>query len=81
MESKTAYASDLLYIPNLGLTRLSVLTLISSLTPVLKQQHLAVYIGIFFSIWTVVTEFTFAFQCHLPNTWQFIGNACSNRVS
>ncbi|MCJ1319622.1 hypothetical protein MMC15_004958 [Xylographa vitiligo] len=78
---RTAYASDLLYVPNLGLTRLSVLTLISSLTPVQKQKQMAVYIGIFVIVWTIITEFTFAFQCHIPNPWQFIDNECSNRSS
>ncbi|MCJ1402005.1 hypothetical protein MMC11_005224 [Xylographa trunciseda] len=78
---RTAYASDLLYIPNLGLTRLSVLTLISSLTPVQTQKRLAVYLGLFVIAWTIITEFTFAFQCHTPNPWQFIDNECSNRNS
>ncbi|MCJ1388132.1 hypothetical protein MMC18_000977 [Xylographa bjoerkii] len=78
---QTAYSSDLLYIPNLGLTRLSVLTLISSLTPVRTQKQLAGYLGIFVIVWTIITEFTFAFQCYIPNPWQFIGNGCSNRNS
>ncbi|MCJ1384419.1 hypothetical protein MMC17_007535 [Xylographa soralifera] len=78
---QTAYASDLLYIPNLGLTRLSILTLISSLTPVDAQKQMAIVLGIFVTVWTIVTEFTFAFQCHIPNPWQFISNECSNRNS
>ena len=76
-----SYATDVFYGLNLGLTEISVLLLIHSLTPV-KGQKTAVSIVLgFTALWTVAGVFTLLFQCHTPHTWQFIDNQCIDRVS
>ena len=32
-------------------------------------------------LWAVTAELVAAFQCHLPNPWQFVGNSCIDTVS
>ncbi|MCJ1328302.1 hypothetical protein MMC10_004978 [Thelotrema lepadinum] len=76
-----SYATDVFYGLNLGLTEISVLLLIHSLTPV-KGQKTAVSIVLgFTALWTVAGVFTLLFQCHTPHTWQFIDNQCIDRTA
>ena len=75
------YATDVLYVLNLGLTEISVLLLIHSLTPVKGQKGAVLIVLGFTALWTIGSVFALLFQCHVPRTWQFINSQCINRVS
>ena len=76
-----SYATDVLYVLNLGLTKMAVLLLIHNVTPV-KGQKFAVSVVIgFIALWTFAGTFALLFQCHVAQTWQFINNQCIDRVS
>jgi hypothetical protein len=75
-----SYSADILYVLNLGLTDISVLLLIYSLTPVtIKKTATLLAIG-FTTLWTISSLITLLFQCHLPHPWQFIDNQCIDTV-
>ena len=75
------YAAGVLYVLNLGLTKISVLLLIHEITP-RKGQKVAIrsVLG-FTALWTISSVLALFFQCHTPQTWRFIDNQCIDRVS
>ncbi|KUJ13412.1 uncharacterized protein LY89DRAFT_158151 [Mollisia scopiformis] len=78
---KYSYSTDVLYVLNIGLTEISILRLIYSLTPVKNQKIVALMAIGFTTLWTISSLFALLFQCHLPHVWQFIDNRCINKVS
>lgn len=76
-----SYATDVLYVLNLGLTEISVLLLIYNITPVRGQQVAVLIVLGFTALWTISSVIALLLQCHVPQTWQFINHQCINRVS
>ncbi|KAJ5714106.1 uncharacterized protein N7483_011287 [Penicillium malachiteum] len=78
---KYLYSSTMLYIASLCFSMLSLVIFIRSLTPSSKDHLFALLIEIVTGIWAVVSIFGYAFQCSVPNTWDFWNGKCFNIVS
>ncbi|QKX59661.1 uncharacterized protein TRUGW13939_06801 [Talaromyces rugulosus] len=76
---QSLYASDILSVWTLGLSKIAVLLLLVQVTPIESHLRLAFGVGIFVLLWALSAFLVVAFECHLPHAWQFIGNQCVNR--
>ena len=78
---QAAYASQFLYVTTLHLTKAVTANFTASFAPVRWVGHATS--GIIFAhlAWTLVSMFVIAFQCHVPEPWQFYGNTWHPRVS
>lgn len=74
------YASSLLFIASLCLSKVAALLFVRGLTLDTIDLNLTTGLCIFVGVWGVVSEFAVAFQCHLPKPWDYIHNTCFNRV-
>ncbi len=77
---QSGYAADLSYVANLCFSKLSVLFLLCSITPVARQRSLTLAVAAITVLWSLASEFVAAFQCRLPSPWRFMGNKCIDRV-
>ncbi|KAL8932201.1 MAG: hypothetical protein Q9211_006463 [Gyalolechia sp. 1 TL-2023] len=78
---KCDYASNLLFILNLGCAKLSVLQMLKAITPVKQHIRMVMGVGAFVLVWSFASLLVSAFQCGVPETWNPIGNQCIDRVS
>ncbi|KAJ5740749.1 hypothetical protein N7493_000621 [Penicillium malachiteum] len=72
------YASTMVYIASHCFSKLSLVIFIRSLTPSSKDHFFALLIGIVTGVWAVASIFGYAFQCSVPNTWDFWNGKCFN---
>ncbi|KAI9732959.1 MAG: hypothetical protein M1818_007392 [Claussenomyces sp. TS43310] len=75
---QSLYASNLLYIFTLYFAKTAVLALLIQLTPDESHRRISIGLAIFIAFWAITAVFAASFQCHLPHSWQFIGNRCFN---
>lgn len=68
---KASYATGLLYILVLALTKLSVLLFLGTLTPVRLHKTVVWVLFGLVSAWGLSSFFVAAFQCHAPAVWNF----------
>ncbi|RDL32063.1 uncharacterized protein BP5553_09465 [Venustampulla echinocandica] len=73
---KSSYASGLLLIWTLVLTKLSIISFIQNLTPNTLEITVGHCMGVFLVFWGLASEFAAAFQCSVPNVWKQEGNKC-----
>ncbi|KAL1965585.1 hypothetical protein VTN77DRAFT_5669 [Rasamsonia byssochlamydoides] len=78
---KCEYASTLLFVASLCLSKLSASLFVRGLTPDSLDQNIAWVLGIVITVWGFVSEFVVAFQCRLPRPWDYIDNTCVNRTA
>lgn len=72
----------MLYIANMGCSRISVCLLIRKILPGIVPEYTALVFAGFTSIWMVSGIFVTAFACTLPHPWNFLGNTkCYNVVT
>ena len=45
------------------------------------DRNLGLSIGLVIVLWAVTSSITIAFQCRLPEPWDYINRSCFNRVS
>jgi hypothetical protein len=64
----------MLYIANMGCTRISVCLVIRKVLPGSVPKYTALGFAAFTAIWTISGVFATAFACDLPHPWQFVGN-------
>lgn len=60
--------------------KLSILLLLRTISPVKSHRNTILVVECTIIFWAFTAELVAAFQCHPPNTWQFIGNTCIKRV-
>ena len=77
---KATYAGELLYVPILCLTKLSILLFLSQLSPNLTHRRLAQGIGAAVVLWAFIGFVVAAFQCRIPDLWAIVSNQCINQV-
>lgn len=79
--SQAAFASDILYIFTLWLTKCSVALLFIRLTP--EQKHIfASYVVLGGStLLMIVSEILVALRCDISHPWIFVDNGCGDLVS
>ncbi|KAM3074424.1 hypothetical protein ACMFMG_002772 [Clarireedia jacksonii] len=70
------YTSTVLFMLSLGLSKISVVFLLLSLTP--HEQHRKIFLGVIGLLvtWTVASTFAIALQCNLAHPWLSIGEQC-----
>ncbi|CZT43051.1 related to integral membrane protein [Rhynchosporium secalis] len=78
---KFGYTSQLLYIPALGLAKLSTVVYLRALSPAAGFVIVNQIIEAFVVLWAFSTEFAIAFQCTLPTPWEFITSECFNTTT
>ncbi|KAH8809820.1 hypothetical protein F5882DRAFT_345278 [Hyaloscypha sp. PMI_1271] len=74
------YASQLLYIPTLCLSKLSTLVYLRALSPETPYALLARILKMFIVLWGISLELAIAFQCGLPDPWAIISGRCFNMI-
>ena len=62
-----------------GSSMLSTSQLVLNLSPQISHRIVSWLISSATIVWTVVAFFSFAFQCGLPNPWDFINGQCYNQ--
>ncbi|KAL8808965.1 MAG: hypothetical protein Q9223_003746 [Gallowayella weberi] len=75
---KSYYAAVLLYLPSISLSKVAVLLLLHTITPVIAYRRIAYTTGVITVIWAGVAEVVLAFQCSLPDAWAILGGQCIN---
>ncbi|KAI9849538.1 MAG: hypothetical protein M1837_004158 [Sclerophora amabilis] len=78
---KAGYASNLLFISSLAISKLSTLCLLLQITPIALHRRLALALGAAIITWTVTSLFASAFQCRLPSPWEMLGTRCFDQIS
>ncbi|KAH8660814.1 hypothetical protein BGZ60DRAFT_530820 [Tricladium varicosporioides] len=73
---KSTYASGILLIFSLVLTKLSVISFMQSLSPSTINLRSGYAIAAFLALWGVVSVFVSAFQCSLPNPYDVYYGKC-----
>jgi hypothetical protein len=77
---KAALAANILYVVSLALSKLSLLLLLAKLSPNKRHQRVMHGIGIFVTVFTVISVFVVSFSCSVPKTWDYASGRCINRV-
>ena len=75
------YASTFLYIASIYFAKLSVISYLRGLSLSKIDRRSSLVTGWVVTLWAAIAILTAAFQCHLPRSWDYIHNACFNRVS
>ncbi|KAJ5817783.1 hypothetical protein N7447_007791 [Penicillium robsamsonii] len=78
---KAEYAATILFIASICCSKLSLLVFIRNLTPASLDRRFALVLGILIGQWTIVSIFTAAFQCGVPETWNYLYGNCFNRAA
>ncbi|OQE32642.1 hypothetical protein PENFLA_c001G08127 [Penicillium flavigenum] len=76
---KAEYAATILFIASICFSKLSLLVFIRNLTPASLDRRFALVLGISIALWTIASIFTAAFQCHVPQTWNYLHGTCFDR--
>ncbi|KAI4142568.1 MAG: hypothetical protein LQ340_007302 [Diploschistes diacapsis] len=72
----------MLFVATLCLIKLSIVILLWLITPAEDHRRLLMVTAAFVVVTGLVSEFTEAFQCRVPSTWDFLGNnQCFDQVS
>ena len=79
--TKSQYASTFLFIAAVYFAKLSLISYLRDLSHSKIDRRSSLVTGWVVTVWATIAILTTAFQCHLPRTWDFIHNACFNRVS
>ncbi|KAL8783596.1 MAG: hypothetical protein Q9213_004525 [Squamulea squamosa] len=74
------YISNLLFVLNLCLAKLSVLQMLGAITPIKTHIRMVVGVGAFVLVWSLASIFAAAFQCRLPKPWKVTENGCIDRT-
>lgn len=61
-------------------SKLALIMFIRSLTPATLDRRFALGLGVFILLWAVAGVFTAAFQCSLPDTWDYLHGKCFHLV-
>jgi hypothetical protein len=64
----------MLYIANMGCSRISVCLLIRKILPGLVPRYTVLGFAAFTAVWMVSGILVTAFACNLPHPWNFVGN-------
>jgi hypothetical protein len=74
--NQSIYAALLLFIMSQSCAKMSVISFVGTLTPVVLHHRMALALAAITAIWTIIALFGFAFACKPPSTWDYGGNQC-----
>ena len=76
------FASQMLFVATLCFIKLSIVVLLWLITPAREHRRLLMATAAFVAVSGIVSEFTEAFQCQVPDTWRSLGgNKCFDQVT
>lgn len=78
---KAEMAANVFYILSVLLARLSLLSLITKLTPNRQHQFVSFALGGLIIVWSIISVFAAALECRLPNSWDYTREKCINRIA
>ena len=78
---KSLYVANIFFILSLCFAKLSIAVIARSLKPLALNNQLCLGVGALTILWAIVSLSVAAFQCHVPETWNFLSNSCINRTS
>lgn len=78
---KSQLAASLLAILSILFSKLAMTVFIRNLTPTSRDHLYAHIVQGLVVVFAVTTLFGSAFQCHAPNTWDYISGTCIDRVA
>ncbi|KAJ6134019.1 hypothetical protein N7523_000341 [Penicillium sp. IBT 18751x] len=78
---KAQYAANILFIASMACSKLALIMFIRSLTPATLDRRFALGLGVFVLLWTIAGVFTAAFQCSVPDTWDYLHGKCFHLVA
>ncbi|KAJ5952228.1 uncharacterized protein N7479_010641 [Penicillium vulpinum] len=78
---KAEFAAVILFIASICFSKLSLLVFIRNLTPASLDRRFALVLGIFIGLWTIASIFSAAFQCDVPQTWNYLYGSCFDRAA
>lgn len=61
-------------------SKLALIMFIRSLTPASLDRRFALGLGTFIVLWMITGVFTAAFQCSVPDTWDYLHGKCFHLV-
>jgi hypothetical protein len=74
------YAGSILFILCLGLTKISLVSFISTVAVARWPRYVVYSIAGFTTIWTIASVLVQSFQCSLPQAWNYRNGKCIDRV-
>jgi len=74
------YASTLLFVVALGLSKTSVVFFLLRLSPVKHHRRVFNVAVVLVTAWTVGSTFAVALQCNLTHPWILVGERCPGAV-
>lgn len=74
------YASFLLFILSLGLSKISVVLFQARLTANLWQRRIFHGLAVFIGMWTAASFLALTVQCDVSHPWKLVGEQCSGTV-
>ncbi|KAL8708172.1 MAG: hypothetical protein Q9220_006933 [cf. Caloplaca sp. 1 TL-2023] len=78
---KSFYASGVLYIPGICLSKLAVLLLLRNITPIVSHRRKVFAVEVLTIGWALVTECVLIFQCQTPRPWAILQGHCINSAA
>jgi hypothetical protein len=75
---QSQYAATILFITSMCFSKLSIIHFIQNVAPFDPDRLITVGLGVFTIIWAVTGILTSAFQCKLPQTWNYLYSECFN---
>ena len=79
--SKAQYSAEFLCITSICFAKLSFVVFLRNLTPLAFDRKFGSIIGLVVIMWALTAILTIAFQCSLPQPWDYVNQSCFNRVS
>ncbi|KAE8389054.1 hypothetical protein BDV23DRAFT_194702 [Aspergillus alliaceus] len=78
---KSQYAANILFIATMCCSNLALVMFIRNLTPTTLDRRFALGLGAFIVLWTITGIFTAAFQCRMPDTWNYLQAKCFDLIA
>ena len=70
-----------MFIISVCFAKLSLVAFIRNFTRLTSDRRSGLVIGLLVALWATTTILTVAFQCRLPEPWDYVHQSCFNRVS
>ena len=74
------YAAELIYIPIICLAKLSLILFVYNITPDRLHRKVMQGLGATILMFSIVSEFSAAFQCGVRHSWEIFSSHCFNQV-
>jgi len=77
---KSGYSGDIFYILTMTFSKISIILLLSLITPIKVHKKFIYAVGGVIVVWGFTATFVALFQCHVPDVWKTLGDQCINQT-